>query len=348
MLQYDEKLSHVFIDEDMSKQLTDAGINVANDASFWLMKRKDGTRWLLTAWEKDGLKSDEESEVYPVYSLTDILYKLDECPNDREGRSWGVLKFFKAAPCYCFGYYADERRMDKDKKKKTDLPMYKGHPYIEPVFDTPLMSAAHLLLICAKEGIRYTEDISTKYGDVVPQSAIKGRMEKKELSQKSTEIATKKDPEPLYVNFVLMTCDKENANGRVYPRKLMEDAVKDFNKNLSEKGDVFGICGERELDGVPKNDVDTKLCDITHKVGELHINDQNQVTGTIAIFDTPRGKMVKDFLRHNIALAPVLVGYGEPDDNGVMKKLDIKTIDICEKDKAVYPEAEFFIIEKGE
>lgn len=95
-------------------------------------------------------------ENVPTYTLSELLYKLNEYPCEKvevkgEKVEMQGISFFKDAPFYCFGYMCEY----KDGKKT--MP----DEYTE-CYEYPIESAAHLLIKCAKNGIIYCKDVSDK------------------------------------------------------------------------------------------------------------------------------------------------------------------------------------------
>jgi len=88
---------------------------------------------------------------------------------------------------------------------------------------------------------------------------------------------------PLIVH--IMDADKPNANNRVYPRKELERAILEVNQDSAKQRRVFGQVG------MPQRGLELeKLAFIT---GELQLDENGALTGTVAWLDTPAGKEAK-------------------------------------------------------
>lgn len=136
----------------------------------------------------------------------------------------------------------------------------------------------------------------------------------------------------------IFQCDVPLSNGHVYPKEVMEQAVKDFNLRMQESTiSGFGTVGDNYLtdpSGVP-------LGEVTHKIESLTLDDDSVLNADIKIYDTPKGKMLTEFLQRDIRMVPALVGYGETDatDKNTITKLQIQRIDLLSEDHSVFPGA---------
>jgi len=126
--------------------------------------------------------------------------------------------------------------------------------------------------------------------------------------------------------------DKKNANGRIYPRWIMEREVKAFN----EKGGALGTL-DHPADGK------TRLTETSHKVEKLWIDEDGIIHGVARVIRTNRGKDLRALYE---AKAPVGVssrGFGSTikDRDGVkvvQADFRLKTFDFVEDPSAgVYP-----------
>lgn len=149
MLKYDYITKHSFLGPTWYKKYLEVGLDISVDAPFFLKKVGDDyfiiTRDMFIAEYGDQYKAFDEETIIPTYTVSDMLYKLPEWPYSQDGKSWDGLKFFKDAPFYCFKYSPEDRGQER--------PEYRGKPYIEPCFSTPIESLARLMYICVKEKI---------------------------------------------------------------------------------------------------------------------------------------------------------------------------------------------------
>lgn len=117
--------------------------------------------------------------------------------------------------------------------------------------------------------------------------------------------------------------DQKNLNDRTYPKSIAEKMVNEFNKREEAS---FG-----EL-GYPKeNFQEINVRNISHKIEEIHINEENKsIEGTIEILDTPSGKMVKEILEEvkDSKLSCRPRGVGEVDEDGNVTNFELISFDL--------------------
>ena len=92
----------------------------------------------------------------------------------------------------------------------------------------------------------------------------------------------KKDGSKKYViEGIFMQAEKQNRNGRMYPREILESAV---NKYVTEQVSKGRAVGELNHPEGPTINLDK----VSHKITELKW-DGNNVVGKATILDTPMG-----------------------------------------------------------
>ena len=100
--------------------------------------------------------------------------------------------------------------------------------------------------------------------------------------------------------------DIPNANGRVYPRKVLEKAINDF-KGMP-KNSMIGQIGMSH---------DSRVHFASHSVSDLCMSEQNELIADIQVMDTPCGKELSKLI-DNGAVAFRLQGTGNVQSvNGV-------------------------------
>lgn len=114
----------------------------------------------------------------------------------------------------------------------------------------------------------------------------------------------------------LFSCDGISHNGRIFPKDVMEKAIKDFNENK----EVGWITREN-------NEVYPSLNDTIGTLKKVTIEENGEVFGDVQLLPTPEEEFVKNMIEtDNIHISPV--GYGEVDENGVVKNIDITHFNI--------------------
>ena len=114
----------------------------------------------------------------------------------------------------------------------------------------------------------------------------------------------------------LFSCDGISHDGRIFPKDVMEKAIKDFNENK----EVGLITREN-------NEVYPSLNDTIGTLKKVTIEENGEVFGDVQLLPTPEGEFVKNMITtDNIHISPV--GYGDVDENGVVKSIDITHFNI--------------------
>src|SRR5574343_552170 len=100
---------------------------------------------------------------------------------------------------------------------------------------------------------------------------------------------------------ILQKADTVNQNGRIYPLRVLEREVRNYQKFIVENR------GIGELDH-PETSV-VNLKNVSHKVIEAYIND-GVVYGSIQILNTPSGKILQDLIEGQVKLGISSRGVG--------------------------------------
>jgi hypothetical protein len=144
-------------------------------------------------------------------------------------------------------------------------------------------------------------------------------------------VEKKEDGEKKYViEGVFAQTDKKNRNGRVYPKPIMEKAVKQYVDTQVSKNRAVGELNHPEGPTV-------NLDKVSHLITDLKF-EGNDVVGKAQILDTPMGKIVKGLLDGGVQLGVSTRGMGSLEQqNGAMVVKDdfmLSTIDIVQDPSA--------------
>ncbi len=144
----------------------------------------------------------------------------------------------------------------------------------------------------------------------------------------------KKDGKKEYViEGVFMQADKQNRNGRVYEKSILEAAVNKYVKEQVKTGRAVGELNHPDGPGI-------NLDKVSHKITELRF-EGSDVIGKASILQTPMGKIVEGLLEGGVKLGVSSRGMGTLEKkNGVMqvgKDFMLATVDIVQDPSA--PEA---------
>jgi hypothetical protein len=115
-------------------------------------------------------------------------------------------------------------------------------------------------------------------------------------------------------------CDEQNNNGRVYPRKILENQV----KAIKEKIDDRSLVGALDH---PSNDA-IHLSQASHLITNLWVEKNGDVMGECEILSTPNGKIVEALLNDGVKIGISSRGLGSVSEgtNGKVVNEDFKLI----------------------
>lgn len=118
--------------------------------------------------------------------------------------------------------------------------------------------------------------------------------------------------------------DVVNNNGRMYPREVMEAALKEYQKKIDENR-AFGELGV-------SYDTSVNLTQISHKVTKVEL-EGNRVGVVIEPLSTPQGKILSDMIQNKFDLGCIPRGIGKVTEDGRVWDYDIVSFDVLERDK---------------
>lgn len=127
----------------------------------------------------------------------------------------------------------------------------------------------------------------------------------------------------VFIEGIFMQADKQNKNGRLYPKRIMENEVARYQDLIREKRSLGEL-------GHPPNP-QINLNQVSHLITELKFNGSD-IYGRAKILDTPMGKIVQNFIEEGVGLGVSSRGLGSlKEKNGVNEVQDdfhLATVDI--------------------
>ena len=105
-----------------------------------------------------------------------------------------------------------------------------------------------------------------------------------------------------FIEGIFMQAEKQNRNGRVYPRHILSKEVDRYNKDYVMKNRAFGELGHPDSPTI-------NLDRVSHMITSLR-PDGNNFIGKAKILDTPNGKIVKSLLDGGASLGVSTRGVG--------------------------------------
>lgn len=105
-----------------------------------------------------------------------------------------------------------------------------------------------------------------------------------------------------FIEGIFMQAEKQNRNGRVYPKSVVDREVARYNTNYIKQNRAFGELGHPDSPTI-------NLDRVSHMIKSLH-PDGNNYIGKAQILDTPNGKIVKSLLDAGANLGVSCRGVG--------------------------------------
>jgi hypothetical protein len=132
------------------------------------------------------------------------------------------------------------------------------------------------------------------------------------------------------IEGVFAQAEQKNRNGRIYPRKVMENAV---GKYVDEQVSKNRAVGELNHPEGPTVNLDK----VSHLITDLRF-EGNDVIGKASILDTPMGQIVKGLLEGGVNLGVSTRGMGSLEQRAgatyVKDDFQLSTIDIVQDPSA--------------
>lgn len=137
----------------------------------------------------------------------------------------------------------------------------------------------------------------------------------------------------LYMSGIFIQGGVKNANGRVYPVREIEKAVRTINDQI-ENG--YPVVGETDH----PNDLKINVDRISHDIKKMWMEGPNGY-GKLRILSTPMGQLIRSLLEDGVKLGVSSRGSGnvKEDGSGEVSDFEIITVDIVAQPSApgAYP-----------
>ena len=132
------------------------------------------------------------------------------------------------------------------------------------------------------------------------------------------------------IEGVFMQSEAKNRNGRIYPKKIMENAVSKYVDTQVSQNRAVGELNHPEGPTV-------NLDKVSHLITDLRW-EGNDVVGKAQILDTPMGQIVKGLLEGGVNLGVSTRGMGSLEQRGgamyVKDDFTLSTVDIVQDPSA--------------
>jgi len=111
-----------------------------------------------------------------------------------------------------------------------------------------------------------------------------------------------------FIEGIFMQSEIKNRNGRIYPKEVIQNEVKRYNKEFVEKDRAFGELGHPEGPTI-------NLDKVSHLITKLE-EDGNNFVGRAKILSTPNGQIVKNLIDDGAKLGVSSRGLGSLESKG--------------------------------
>ena len=106
---------------------------------------------------------------------------------------------------------------------------------------------------------------------------------------------------------VLQKCDTLNQNGRIYPRRVLERELLNYQKFIKENR-ALGECDHPDSSVI-------ELKNVSHIVRDAQM-DGDSIVGTVELLDTPAGKILQSLVESGVTLGISSRGVGSTVNEG--------------------------------
>jgi hypothetical protein len=145
-----------------------------------------------------------------------------------------------------------------------------------------------------------------------------------EFSYEVQELNEDGSPKKFRLKGIFQKSDTPNGNKRVYPKKILEGAVKSTIEMVTE-GRMLG-----ELDH--PDDAKIHLDKVSHKITNLKMDESGVCWGEAEVLQTPAGKILESLIKSNVKLGISSRGFGSVKEvnglNEVQNDYKLVTFDI--------------------
>ncbi len=111
-----------------------------------------------------------------------------------------------------------------------------------------------------------------------------------------------------FIEGIFMQSEIKNRNGRIYPKEVIQNEVKRYNKEFVQKDRAFGELGHPEGPTI-------NLDKVSHLITKLE-EDGNNFVGRAKILSTPNGQIVRNLINDGAKLGVSSRGLGSLETRG--------------------------------
>lgn len=126
---------------------------------------------------------------------------------------------------------------------------------------------------------------------------------REEILDSSVLVEETQEGKKYYIEGIFMQAERKNGNGRIYPSRVLSEAVETYKENYVLKNRALGELGHPDSPQLI-------LKNASHKIISLRQEGDNYY-GKALVLDTPNGQIIKNFVDADIQLAMSSRGLGD-------------------------------------
>lgn len=130
--------------------------------------------------------------------------------------------------------------------------------------------------------------------------------------------------EQVIITLKIMEADVPTKNGRIYPRKVLEDALERYKEKLGPTF-KFDAIGEFAFSDAPSS-ANLNFGSISHGIKNIRF-ENNDLVGEVVPLNTPQGLVLSEYIKQKVPLGLASRGYGTSSE-GVISDYSFVSIDI--------------------
>lgn len=123
-----------------------------------------------------------------------------------------------------------------------------------------------------------------------------------EIQDSQFRIEESQDEKNYFIEGIFIQAEVKNGNQRIYPKKVLDEAVSIYDRDYIQMGRGYGELGHPNTPGINLE----RVCILTQELKA----DGNNYIGRAKVIDTPYGRIVKELMKEGVRLGVSSRGVG--------------------------------------
>lgn len=115
-----------------------------------------------------------------------------------------------------------------------------------------------------------------------------------QMTEEQIKESLERNKGKLKMKGIIQRADVKNANGRVYPREILEREIENYRKLVIERR-AHGECDHQDS-------LTVELKNVSHIVTDIYMDDDGAVHGEIEILPTPMGNIIRALVESQVTV----------------------------------------------